>query len=137
MSKVYCVIGGIDYEGEDFKSLRLFDCFSAAVAYQKHLEENEGFDYAILETREVNVESAIAANDSNLNTKDGITTPWWVFNSFYGNWLTMPTTSFYTNKFNHYEDDREHDDYMTDEDYERRQYERDGWNESRYDRQYY
>ena len=61
MSKVYAVIGGADYEGEDFKSLRLFDCFSAAVAYQKHLEENEGFDYAVLDTREVNVESAIAA----------------------------------------------------------------------------
>ena len=78
MSKmsVYAVIGGIDYEGENFKSLRLFDCFSAAVAYQKHLEENEGFDYAILETREVCLESAIAVNTSNLNTKDGITTPW-------------------------------------------------------------
>ena len=61
MSKVYAVIGGFDYEGEDFKSLRLFDCFSAAVAYQKHLEENEGFDYAILDTREVCLESAIAA----------------------------------------------------------------------------
>jgi len=61
MSKVYAVIGGIDYEGENFKSLRLFDCFSAAVAYQKHLEEFEGFDYAILETREVCLESAIAA----------------------------------------------------------------------------
>ena len=34
-------------------------------------------------------------------------------------------------------DDYEHDDYMTAEDYERRQYERDGWNESRYDRQRY
>ena len=76
MSKVYAVIGGIDYEGEDFKSLRLFDCFSAAVAYQKHLEEVEGFDYAILDTREVEMESAIAVNTSNLNTKDGITTPW-------------------------------------------------------------
>ena len=61
MSKVYAVIGGYDYEGENFKSLRLFDCFSSAVAYQKHLEENEGFDYAILETREVCLESAIAA----------------------------------------------------------------------------
>ena len=76
MSKVYAVIGGIDYEGEDFTSLRLFDCFSAAVAYQKHLEEVEGFDYAILDTREVEMESAIAVNTSNLNTKDGITTPW-------------------------------------------------------------
>ena len=76
MSKVYAVIGGYDYEGENFKSLRLFDCFSTAVAYQKHLEEVEGFDYAILDTREVNVESAIAANSSHLNTKDGITTPW-------------------------------------------------------------
>jgi hypothetical protein len=51
--KVYAVIGGIDYEGENFKSLRLFDCFSTATDYMKHLEEVEGFDYAILETREV------------------------------------------------------------------------------------
>ncbi len=61
MSKVYAVIGGWDYEGENFDSLRLFDCFSTAVAYQKHLEENEGFDYAILDTREVNLETAITA----------------------------------------------------------------------------
>jgi hypothetical protein len=33
------------------------------------------------------------------------------------------------------EDDCEHDDYMTAEDYERKEYERDGWNESQYDRQ--
>jgi hypothetical protein len=55
--KVYAVIGGIDYEGENFKSLRLFDCFSTATAYMHHLEEVEGFDYAILETREVALES--------------------------------------------------------------------------------
>jgi hypothetical protein len=55
--KVYAVIGGINYEGENFKSLRLFDCFSTATAYMKHLEEVEGFDYAILETREVALES--------------------------------------------------------------------------------
>jgi hypothetical protein len=55
--KVYAVIGGIDYEGENFKSLRLFDCFSTATAYAKHLEEVEGFDYAIRETREVALES--------------------------------------------------------------------------------
>ena len=61
MSKVYAVIGGIDYEGENFKSLRLFDCFSAATDYMHHLEEVEGFDYAILETREVCMESAILA----------------------------------------------------------------------------
>jgi hypothetical protein len=59
--KVYAVIGGFNYEGEDFKSLRLFDCFSTATAYMHHLEEVEGFDYAILETREVCMESAIAA----------------------------------------------------------------------------
>ena len=61
MSKVYAVIGGTDYEGEDFCSLRLFDCFSTAVAYQKQLEEEKGYDYSILETREINMESAIAA----------------------------------------------------------------------------
>lgn len=58
--KVYAVMGGYDYEGEDFKSLRLFDCFSTAVAYQKRLEEVEGFDYAVMDTREVCMESALA-----------------------------------------------------------------------------
>ncbi len=61
MFKVYAVIGGIDYEGENFRSLRLFDCKSAAEAYEIHLTENEGFDYTLLETREVCLESAIAA----------------------------------------------------------------------------
>lgn len=58
--KVYAVIGGDDYEGADFCSLRLFDCFSTATAYLKDLEEEKGFDYAIMETREVCMESALA-----------------------------------------------------------------------------
>jgi hypothetical protein len=58
--KVYAVIGGHDYEGEDFRTLRLFDCFSTANAYVIHLEENEGYDYSMLDTREVNMESALA-----------------------------------------------------------------------------
>jgi hypothetical protein len=57
--KVYAVIGGVDYEGENFKSLRLFDCFSTANAYVIHLEQNEGYDYAVLDTREVCMESAL------------------------------------------------------------------------------
>lgn len=56
---VYAVIGGIDYEGENFNSLRLFDCFSTADAYLKSLTEIDGFDYAKMETREVNMESAL------------------------------------------------------------------------------
>lgn len=60
ISKVYAVIGGFDYEGEDFKSLRLFDCFSTAVEYMHHLEEVEGFDYSVMDTREVSMESALA-----------------------------------------------------------------------------
>jgi hypothetical protein len=59
--KVYAVIGGWDYEGESFDSLRLFDCFSAATAYQVDLQENQGYDYSLLNTREVNIESLIAA----------------------------------------------------------------------------
>jgi len=59
--KVYAVIGGIDYEGENFKSLRLFDCFSTATAYLKQLEEVDGYDYSMMDTREVCMESAIAA----------------------------------------------------------------------------
>jgi hypothetical protein len=60
MTKVYAVIGGWDYEGEDFKSLRLFDCFSTAVAYLHHLEQEEGYDYSMMDTREVCLESALA-----------------------------------------------------------------------------
>jgi hypothetical protein len=64
MSKVYAVIGGFDYEGESFDSLRLFDCFSTATAYMQELESGF-FDYALMDTREVNMESALltAAND--------------------------------------------------------------------------
>jgi hypothetical protein len=53
------VIGGINYQGEQFYSLKLFDCKSSADAYREHLVINEGFDYARMEDREVNMESAI------------------------------------------------------------------------------
>jgi hypothetical protein len=59
ISKVYAVIGGWDYEGEDFKSLRLFDCFSTANAYLVDLEETQGYDYSKMDVREVNMESAL------------------------------------------------------------------------------
>ena len=59
--KVYAVIGGIDYEGEDFASLKLFDCKSSAEVYYQQLSEDQGFDYALMEEREVYMESAIAA----------------------------------------------------------------------------
>ena len=49
----------------------------------------------------------------------------------------MIETSFYDKKFDAWYEDCEHDDIMTADDYERRQYERDGWNESHYDRQRY
>jgi len=58
--KVYAVIGGFDYAGEDFKSLRLFDCFSTANAYVVDLEENQGYDYSMLDVREIVMESALA-----------------------------------------------------------------------------
>lgn len=57
--QVYAVIGGHDYEGEDFDSLKLFDCKSAAEKYKEELE-NEFFDYVLMEIKEVNMESAIA-----------------------------------------------------------------------------
>ena len=37
--------------------------------------------------------------------------------------------------YTYQEEDYEHDDLMTAEDYERREYYRNGWDESRYDRQ--
>ena len=56
----YAVIAGRDYEGEDFSSLRLFDCLSTATAYSEHLEKQLGVDYTILEKREVCMESLFA-----------------------------------------------------------------------------
>jgi hypothetical protein len=57
--KVYAVIAGFDYEGEVFETLRLFDCWSAADAYREKLAAE--YDYAKMDTREVCMESAIAA----------------------------------------------------------------------------
>jgi hypothetical protein len=59
--KVYAVIAGADYEGEDFASLRLFDCLSAADAYAKELDGQLGVDYVLIEQREVCLESALCA----------------------------------------------------------------------------
>ena len=47
--------------------------------------------------------------------------------------MTQTQTQYDYNNYENYE----HDDIMTADDYERRQYERDGWNESSYDRQYW
>lgn len=60
MPQVYAVIGG-DCEGQDFKSLRLFDCKSTADAYCDYLVSHEGYDYTLMEVREVCMESALAA----------------------------------------------------------------------------
>lgn len=57
--KVYAVIGGFDYEGEDFVSLQLFDCKSTAEKYKEELEKN--YDYVLMDTREVCMESALCA----------------------------------------------------------------------------
>ena len=59
--KVYAVIGGWDYEGESFDSLCLFDCKSTAEAYYQQLTEVDGFDYAKIQVREVNMQSLFAA----------------------------------------------------------------------------
>jgi hypothetical protein len=58
--KVYAVIAGTDYEGEDFRTLRLFDCFSAATAYAEELKQQLATDYVLIEDREICMESALA-----------------------------------------------------------------------------
>jgi hypothetical protein len=60
MPKVYAVIGGYQCEGEDFNSLKLFDCKSAAEKYKEELEQD--CDYVLMKTKEVYMESAIAMN---------------------------------------------------------------------------
>jgi len=59
--KVYAVIAGADYEGQDFDTLRLFDCKSAAEDYELELQKQFGVDYTLIEEREVNFKSALAA----------------------------------------------------------------------------
>jgi hypothetical protein len=59
--KVYAVIAGEDYAGQDFDSLRLFDCRSAADAYAQELQKQFGVDYTLIEEREVCMESALCA----------------------------------------------------------------------------
>jgi hypothetical protein len=59
--QVYAVIGGADYEGQNFDSLRLFDCKSAAEAYAEELEQQIAVDYVLIEVREIEMQSAIAA----------------------------------------------------------------------------
>jgi hypothetical protein len=59
--KVYAVIAGADYEGEDFSTLRLFDCKSTAQEYAEHLEQEMAVDYVLMETRTVCMESALVA----------------------------------------------------------------------------
>ena len=49
--KCIAVIGGIDYEGEAFRTLRLFDCQSTADAYKAELEQD--YDYVLMEVQEI------------------------------------------------------------------------------------
>jgi hypothetical protein len=55
--QVYAVIGGYEYDGSKFDTLRLFDCKSSAIAYHEQLSKD--YDYALMEVREVSLESAI------------------------------------------------------------------------------
>jgi hypothetical protein len=57
--QVYCVIAGVDYEGEVFNTLQLFDCKSAAEAYYQELDAQ--YDYAMIRVQSVNMKSALIA----------------------------------------------------------------------------
>ena len=62
-TKVYAVIAGTDHEGEDFATLRLFDCKSSADAYAKHLKVQWGADYVLTRLQNVCMESALTCAD--------------------------------------------------------------------------
>ena len=47
--KCIAVIGGTDYEGEAFRTLRLFDCQSTADLYKAKLQQD--YDYVLMEVR--------------------------------------------------------------------------------------
>jgi len=50
---VIAVIGGANYEGENFDTLRLFDSISKAKAYAKELEDELGVDYVLVKEKSV------------------------------------------------------------------------------------
>lgn len=50
---VIAVIGGADFEGEDFSTLRLFDSISKAKAYAEELEQEWNIDYVLTEEKSV------------------------------------------------------------------------------------
>ena len=50
---VIAVIGGANYEGENFSTLRLFDSISKAKAYAEKLEEQLGIDYVLTEKKSI------------------------------------------------------------------------------------
>ena len=55
--KCIAVIGGTDYEGESFESLRLFDCQSTADLYKAKLQQD--FDYVLTRVLPVSQYSAM------------------------------------------------------------------------------
>lgn len=59
MNQVIVVIGGYDYEGCSFDSLKLFDCKSAAEKYKNHLEDYWNYDYVYMEVKSIDMKSAI------------------------------------------------------------------------------
>jgi hypothetical protein len=59
--QVYVVIGGYDYEGCSFDSLKVFDCKSAAEEYKNHLQDQWNYDYVHMELKSVDMRSMIAA----------------------------------------------------------------------------
>ena len=56
-TKCIAVIGGTDYEGECFDSLRLFDCQSTANLYKANLQQD--FDYVLMKVKDVSQYSAM------------------------------------------------------------------------------
>jgi len=56
-TQVYAVIGGADYEGEDFDTLRLFDSKEMAEAYAESLDHELCIDYVL--TKVKNVEARV------------------------------------------------------------------------------
>ena len=59
--QVIVVIGGYDYEGCSFDSLKLFDCKSAPAEYKNHLQHECNYDSLHIQVKSVDMNSAIVA----------------------------------------------------------------------------
>ena len=66
----FAAIGGTDYEGETFSSMRIFASYEAALEYARELHGGLGYDYAYVAG--VRADGSLEQNDMTRVDNDGL-----------------------------------------------------------------